>query len=249
MTALSWIHNSHPKPLPWLQIRISKQLLNLFTLFFSKDYTFNILQPVHQFPHQIFSSSSRFLLMESPFLEGKRDRRVSCFLPSLHKALWRGLKVPITVDVNYLTHYWDLKLRESSVWPLCWERRHSTRLEKQINPLNQTQFTTHSPNFNNKPHSLIHQQKLWILSTLTFIRLKGNPKPNLKPSSSQAIKLPRLPEQHFWNAALTTSLLGSDAFSVLPERSPDPLHAITAFHVWVSAIFSSFSSTAPRVLV
>lgn len=99
-TAPSWIHKSNPKPRPWLQIHIPKGLLNLFTLLFSKDYTYIQCTPTKliHFPTRL-SPLPVFLIpvMESPFLEAEGDRRVSRFLLSKHRALWICLKVPITV--------------------------------------------------------------------------------------------------------------------------------------------------------
>ena len=138
-------------------------------------------------------------VVESPFMEGEGDRRVGRFL--LSKQAQSTLNEPQSTYHSGLELLNSLLRSEAPsvthVAPVLRDRRNSTRLEKRTNPLSQTQFMAHSSNSSNIPSSLILQQKLWILSTPSFIRLKGNPKPKLQLSPNQAIKLPRLPEQPF----------------------------------------------------
>lgn len=171
----------------------------MFTLLFSKDYTFIILQPSHQFPHQTFSSSC---LLDSCYginIHGGQGGQQSRPLSPQH--------AQSTLNEPQSTYHSGLELLNSllrseapsvtHVAPVLRDRRNSTHLEKRMNPLSQTQFMAHSSNSNNMPSSLILQQKPWILSTPSFIRLKGNPKPKLQLPPKQAIKLPQRPEQPF----------------------------------------------------
>lgn len=73
-TPPSRIHNSNPKPFPQLQIHISNGLLKLFTLLFSKEYAFNILQPNSSISPPNFLSSW-LLLWNHHFQRGGGQHR------------------------------------------------------------------------------------------------------------------------------------------------------------------------------